>query len=130
MLDCNSLHAGDADVIETTLALIEPCLEDIKILANIGERRIGKLPDVGTLAGQSGINDLELWNGLLVKKGTPQEVKDRLAHFGEKTMMRERAMQLMRDTGARIYWQGAADAEARVAADRSKNDGFARINAN
>ena len=30
MLDCNSLSTGDADVINTTLALIEPCLGKIK----------------------------------------------------------------------------------------------------
>jgi hypothetical protein len=39
MLDCNSLSAGDADVINTTLALVEPCLNEIKILDNIGEER-------------------------------------------------------------------------------------------
>ena len=29
MLDCNTLAAGDADVINTTLALIEPCLGEL-----------------------------------------------------------------------------------------------------
>ena len=65
MLDCNTLSSGDADVINTTLALIEPCLDEINVLANIGSEPIAKLSGVETLAAQAGINDLELWNGLL-----------------------------------------------------------------
>ena len=40
LLDCNTLSSGDADVINTTLALIEPCLDDINVLANIGSEPI------------------------------------------------------------------------------------------
>lgn len=120
MLDCNTLSAGDADVINTTLALIEPCLGEIKILANIGAARIGKLPNVATLSEQSGINDLELWNGLFVKKGTPQAVKDKLAELGKATMLGEKAQSLAAETGAAVYWQDAATSEARIATDRKK----------
>ena len=130
MLDCNSLNAGDADVINTTLALVEPCIGEISILANIGSEPISKLPDVATLSDQSGINDLELWNGLFVKKGTPANVKERLAYFAEKTMMSDRAQQLMMETGARIYWQGAEEAAARIAADREKNSQLGEIISN
>ncbi len=121
MLDCNTLSAGDADVINTTLALIEPCLDDINILANIGSEPIAKLDGVETLAAQAGINDIELWNGLFVKKGTPQEVVDVLADIAKETMMGEEAQQLMVETGARVYWQDAAASEARIVADRAKN---------
>jgi len=82
MLDCNTLSSGDADVINTTLALIEPCLDDINILANIGSEPIEKLDGVETLSAQAGINDIELWNGLFVKKGTSQ-VKPVLAFTGK-----------------------------------------------
>ena len=34
MLDCNSLASGDADVINTTLQLVLPCIDDVKILAS------------------------------------------------------------------------------------------------
>lgn len=121
MLDCNTLSSGDADVINTTLALIEPCLGEIKVLANIGSEPIGKLDGVETLATQSGINDIELWNGLFVKKGTPQEVVDVLAEMAKETMMGEEAQQLMTETGARVYWQDAAESAARIETDRAKN---------
>lgn len=127
MLDCNTLSAGDADVINTTLALIEPCLGEINVLANIGAEPIGKLPGVGTLSAQAGINDLELWNGLFVKKGTPQEVIDTLAAVAEATMMSERAQALMAETGAAVYWQGKDESIARIAADTAKDAELAAI---
>lgn len=120
MLDCNTLSSGDADVINTTLALIEPCLGEINVLANIGSEPIGKLPGVQTLAAQADINDLELWNGLFVTKGTSQDVIDKLAEIGEATMASDEAQQLMKETGARVYWQGMAESMARIEEDRRK----------
>ena len=120
MLDCNSLSSGDADVINTTLALIEPCLGEINVLANIGEERIGKLPNVGTVSEQAGINNIELWNGLFVKKGTPQAVKDKIAAIASKAMAGSAAQDLMKETGARVYWQNESESSARISADRKK----------
>jgi len=120
MLDCNTLSSGDADVINTTLALIEPCLDDLNILANIGAEGIAKLPNVKTLSEQSGINNLELWNGLFVTKGTPQEVVDTLAKIASETMAGEEAQTLMKETGARVYWQNAEEAAARIIDSRAK----------
>ena len=122
MLDCNSLASGDADVINTTLALIEPCLSDIKILTNIGVERISKLPNVATISEQSGVNDLELWNGLFVKKGTPQAVKDKIAAIASKAMLGEEAQTLAKETGARVYWENESESEARIASDTKKFD--------
>jgi tripartite-type tricarboxylate transporter receptor subunit TctC len=126
MLDCNTLSAGDADVINTTLALIEPCLDEINVLASIGEEPISKLGGVETLATQSGINNLELWNGLFVKKGTPQAIIDKLAEIASTTMAGAEAQQLMMETGARVYWQDQKTSEARIIVDRKK---LAELNA-
>ena len=120
LLDCNTLSSGDADIINTTLALIEPCLGEIKILANIGEEPIAKLDGVETLATQAGINDLELWNGLFVKKGTSQEIIDVLAEIASDTMAGEEAQKLMEETGARVYWQDMAASQERIVTDRAK----------
>jgi len=126
MLDCNTLSSGDADVINTTLALIEPCLGEINVLGNIGAQPIAKLDGVQTIAAQSGVNDVELWNGLFVTKGTPQEVIDTIAAVAAKTMASDAAQALMAETGAAVYWQGQEEAEARIEADRAKS---AEINA-
>jgi len=121
LLDCNSLSSGDADVINTTLALIEPCLSDVTVLANIGANPIAKLDGVETLAAQSGVNDIALWNGLFVKKGTPQEVIDKIASIAKATMAGEEAQNLMKESGAAVYWQDQAESQARIEADRAKN---------
>ena len=121
MLDCNTLSAGDADVINTTLALIEPCLGEVNVLANIGSEPITKLEGVQTLSAQSGINDIELWNGLFVKKGTPQEVIDKLDEVAAATMASPEAQSLMAETGARVYWLDMAESKARIEIDRGKN---------
>ena len=126
LLDCNTLAAGDADVINTTLALIEPCLDDLNILANIGVEAIPKLDGVKTLSEQSGINDIELWNGLFVTKGTPQEVVDVLAKIASDTMASEQAQTLMKETGARVYWKGAEESAAVIAESREQ---FAELEA-
>ncbi|MCH2077482.1 MAG: tripartite tricarboxylate transporter substrate binding protein [Rhodobacteraceae bacterium] len=124
LLDCNTLSSGDADVINTTLALIEPCLDEVNVLANIGNEPIAKLDGVGTLASQAGIDSLELWNGLFVTKGTPQNVIDTIAEIAEKTMTSDEAQALMAETGAKVYWQGQAEAEARIATDRATDAKF------
>lgn len=121
MLDCNTLSSGDADVINTTLALIEPCLGEINVLGNIGAEPIAKLDGVETIAAQSGVNDVELWNGLFVKKGTPQEVIDTIAEIAAKTMASDAAQALMAETGAAVYWQGQEEAQARIETDRVKS---------
>ncbi|MEL7164774.1 MAG: tripartite tricarboxylate transporter substrate-binding protein [Pseudomonadota bacterium] len=121
LLDCNTLSSGDADVINTTLALIEPCLDEINVLGNIGAEPIAKLEGVETIAAQSGVNDVELWNGLFVTKGTPQEVIDTIAAVAAKTMASEAAQTLMAETGAAVYWQGQDEAQARIEADRAKS---------
>jgi len=39
-LDCNTIASGDVDVMNTTLQLVLPCLDDVKVLASIGDNRI------------------------------------------------------------------------------------------
>ena len=96
------------------------------MLGNIGEQPIAKLDGVQTIAAQSGVNDVELWNGLFVTKGTPQEVIDTIAAVAAKTMASDAAQALMAETGAAVYWQGQQEAQARIEADRVKS---AEINA-
>ncbi|MEM6695963.1 MAG: tripartite tricarboxylate transporter substrate-binding protein [Pseudomonadota bacterium] len=124
LLDCNTLSAGDADVINTTLALVEPCLDEIKILGNIGSEPIAKLDGVETLAAQAGIAPLELWNGLFVTKGTPQEVIDTIAAVAEATMASDEAQALMTESGAGVYWQGMDESIARIESDRATSAEF------
>ena len=116
-LDCNTLASGDVDVINTTLQLILPCLDDVKVLASIGSERIGLTPDTPTVAELAPSLDVALWNGLFVHKDTPQDVRDKIIAVAKETMMSERAQALATETGALVYWQPAAEVEAQISKD-------------
>ncbi|MDG2340077.1 MAG: tripartite tricarboxylate transporter substrate-binding protein, partial [Paracoccaceae bacterium] len=66
MLDCNTLASGDADVINTTLQLILPCLDNVKVLASVGAERISLTPDTPTVGELDPALNIALWNGLFV----------------------------------------------------------------
>ena len=116
-LDCNTLASGDADVINTTLQLILPCLDQVKVLVSITDERIAKVPDAPTAGEVDPTLNIALWNGLFVTKETPQDVRDKIAAVAEKTMMSERAQAVAAETGALVYWQGADESAARVASN-------------
>ena len=125
-LDCNTLASGDADVINTTLQLILPCLDDVKVLASITEERIALTPDTPTVAEIEPELEISLWNGLFVRKDTPQEVRDVIAATAERVVTGERAQEIGAETGALVYWQ---DAEAAAERIRRDQEAVARIEA-
>lgn len=116
-LDCNTLASGDVDVINTTLQQILPCLDDVKILASIGSERIPLTPDAPTVAELAPDVDVALWNGLFVRKDTPQDVQDKIIAVAEKTIMSDRAQKLAAETGALLYWQPAAEVVTQIQQD-------------
>lgn len=124
-LDCNSLASGDFDVVNTTIQLVLPCLDKVKILAAVTEQPIGLVPDVPTLASIAPALDISLWNGLFVHKDTPLDVREKIIAVARETMASERARRLSADTGAIVYWMDAAEAKTRIESDI---EAAARIN--
>ena len=124
-LDCNTLASGDADVINTTLQLILPCLDKVTVLASITSERIPLTPDSPTMAEVEPSLDITLWNGLFVNKDTPQDVRDKIIAVAKKTVMSDRAQDVAKQTGAWIYWQDAADAAKQIEGDK---EAFAYVN--
>jgi tripartite-type tricarboxylate transporter receptor subunit TctC len=116
-VDCNTLASGDADVINTTLQLVLPCLDQIKVLVSITDQRIPLVPDAPTIGELDPGLNLALWNGLFVTKDTPQDVRDKIAAVAKETVMSDRAQAIARETGALVYWQDAAESEKRIADD-------------
>jgi tripartite-type tricarboxylate transporter receptor subunit TctC len=116
-LDCNTLASGDVDVINTTLQLILPCLDQVKVLASIGSERIPLTPDTPTVAELVPELDVALWNGLFVRKDTPQDVRDKIVAVVKETVMSDRAQEVAAQTGALVYWQDAAEVTDQIAAD-------------
>lgn len=116
-LDCNTLASGDVDVINTTLQLVLPCRDKVKILASIGADRISITPDVPTVEELVPELNLSLWNGLFVHKDVPQEARDKIIAVAKKVMTSDKAKKLAEDTGALIYWQDADAAQAQIDSD-------------
>jgi len=116
-LDCNTLASGDVDIINTTLQLILPCLDQVKVLASIGGERIALTPDVPTVAELVPELNVSLWNGLFVRNDTPEDVQQKIIEVARETVMSDRAQQLAQETGALVYWQDADSVRAQIASD-------------
>jgi tripartite-type tricarboxylate transporter receptor subunit TctC len=117
-LDCNTLASGDADVINTTLQLILPCLDQVNVLVAVTDQRISLVPETPTVGELDASLNIALWNGLFVLKDTPQDVRDKIAAVAAKTMQSERAQKIAAQTGALVYWMNAADSAARIEEDK------------
>lgn len=116
-LDCNTLASGDVDVINTTIQLVMPCIDDITVLAAITPERLGMAPDAPTVAELASDLTLTLWNGLFVHRDTPADVRTVIAAVAEQTVTSERAQQFAADTGAQVFWMDAEAATAQIEAD-------------
>ncbi len=117
MLDCNTLASGDVDVMNTTIQLVMPCLDKIRVLAAVTEQRISTVPDAPTIKEVEPSLDIALWNGLFVHKDTPADVRAKIAAVAKATMASDRAKKFAADTGALIYWKDAAASQAQIAKD-------------
>ncbi len=118
MLDCNTLASGDADVINTTIQLILPCLNDVKVLVSITNERISKVPNTPAIGELIPELDIFLWNGLFVPAGTPQDVKDKIIAVAKKSMLSDRAQEVAANSGALVYWMDADASTAQINKDR------------
>ena len=118
-LDCNTLASGDADVINTTLQLILPCLDKVNVLTAVTGERISLVPDAPTIGELDPSLDIALWNGLFVHKDTPQDVRDKIAAVAKKAVMSDRAQAVAKETGAQVYWSDAAASAEIIAKDKA-----------
>lgn len=117
-IDCSTLANGDADVVNTVTQTILSCLKsgDVKIIASITHERLSISPDVATLKEQTGVSQTT-WNGLFVKKGTPEKVKNVIADIAQKALATERVANLSQNTGASVFWMGGQEAQDVIAKD-------------
>ena len=106
MLDCNTLASGDADVINTTLQLVLPCLDSIKVLTSITDERIPLAPDAPAIGELDENLNIALWNGLFVTKDTPQDVRDKIIAVAKETVMSDRAQKIAAGNGCACLLAG------------------------
>ena len=116
-IDCNTFASGDADVGNTTIQLILPCLDKVKILVSLTDERIPLVPDSQAVGEVTPDVQLALWNGLFVHKDTPADVREKIAASAKETMASERAQKVAAQTGAAVYWKDAAASNAQIEHD-------------
>ncbi len=121
-LDCSTLANGDADVVNTTMALMLGCLADVKVIAAYTDKPLSVMPDGKLLSEQVPGLNVTLWNGLFVPKGTPQDIKEKIAAIAEKAMKSDKALEIAKATGAGVYWMNAADAAKRIDIDYAASE--------
>lgn len=117
-LDCNTLASGDVDVMNTVGGLVQPCLDDIKVLATVTSERISLTPDAPTVTELVPELDIVLWNGLFVREGTPDDVIAKIEAAAIKAISSEEAKEYVATNGAQIYWMPRSEAETLIKRDR------------
>lgn len=116
-IDCNTFASGDADVGNTSIQLLLPCLDDMTILATLTSDRLPMTPDSPTVGEIRPELSLGMWNGLFVHADTPADVREKIAAVAAKTMASDRAIEFAAQTGAVVYWQNAEESAAQIEAD-------------
>lgn len=116
-LDCGTLKNGDVDVMNTTMATVLGCLDEVKVIAAYTDTPLSIAPDASLLSAQVPGLNITLWNGLFVPKGTPQEIKDKIAAVAAKAVASSKAQEIAKATGAGVYWMGAEEAAKRIDKD-------------
>ncbi len=112
------MASGDADVINTTIQLILPCLDDVKVLVSVTNERISKAPNTPAIGELIPDLDIFLWNGLFVGAGTSQDVKDKIIAVAKKSMLGDRAQEVATNSGALVYWMDADASDAQIQKDK------------
>lgn len=116
-LDCNSLASGDVDVMNSIAGLVQPCLDELKVLATVTADRISLTPDAPTASELAPELDIVLWNGLFVRKGTPEDVIEKIEAAAIQAISSDAARDYVETNGAQIYWKARLEAEALIAKD-------------
>ena len=113
------LKAGDADIVtapyNTAKSAIAP--GEVRALVTFNPTRLAELPDVPTLR-EVGYNfDVLVWQALFVPKGTPPEVKARLATAMQAALKDPSVVELAKRINTPLFWKGADETAAIIRAD-------------
>ena len=96
--------AGNVAFMVTTLPSVTGLLQGgtLRALAVTGDQRIASLPEVPTVAEAAGLPDYRAtaWYGIVVPKGTPAEIRTRLAEAIQESLTTPDVAHRLREEGA------------------------------
>ena len=113
------LNAGDADIVTTPYNTAKSALAagEVRALVTFNPARLSELPDVPTLR-EAGYNfDVLVWQALFVPKGTPTEVKTRLAAAMQAALKDPSVVELSKRINTPLFWKGAEETASIIRSD-------------
>jgi tripartite-type tricarboxylate transporter receptor subunit TctC len=115
--------AGGIPVSTCSLAEARAMIEakKVKCLAVMSDKRLNIFPDVPTLK-ESGVNwSFGVWRGVLVPKGTPDNVVAILEKSLEKAYKNAKFQEFMDKSGLGMVWKSAAEFDKYMAEEDASN---------
>ncbi len=115
--------AGGIQVVTCSLAEARALIDakKVKSLAIMADKRLALFPDVPTLK-ESGVNwSFGVWRGVLVPKGTPDNVVAILGKSLEKAYKNPKFKEFMDKSGLGMVWRSAAEFDKFMAAEDASN---------
>lgn len=116
--------AGGIQVVTCSLAEARALMDakKVKSLAIMADKRLELFPDVPTLK-ELGVNwSFGVWRGVLVPKGTPDNVVAILEKSLEKTYKNPKFKELMDKSGLGMQWRSAAEFDKFMAEEDASNE--------
>ncbi|HZP77568.1 MAG TPA: tripartite tricarboxylate transporter substrate binding protein [Pseudolabrys sp.] len=119
----NAVLRGDVDVGFEYFVGFQSSIGagQMTVLATTGGTRAINLPDVPTVR-ESGLSDYEVtsWNGLAVRKGTPDAIITALNHAVEDALASKDVQTFSHNAGMDAHGMAPADLQARIKSDVGK----------
>jgi tripartite-type tricarboxylate transporter receptor subunit TctC len=116
--------AGGIQVVTCSLAEARALIDakKVKSLAIMADKRLELFPDVPTLK-ELGVNwSFGVWRGVLVPKGTPDNVVAILEKSLEKAYKNPKFKELMDKSGLGMVWRSAAEFDKFMAEQDTSNE--------
>lgn len=113
------LKAGDADIVTAPYNTAKSALAagEVRALVTFNPSRLAELPDVPTLR-EAGYNfDVLVWQALFVPKGTPPEIKTRLAAALQAALKDPSVTELAKRINTPLFWKDGDETSAIIRAD-------------
>ncbi|WBY00256.1 tripartite tricarboxylate transporter substrate binding protein [Ramlibacter tataouinensis] len=115
------LKSGDADFVTAPYNTARSAIAagDVRAILTFNPTRLHELPDVPTLR-EAGYNfDVLVWQALFVPKGTPADIRDKLAAAMQVALKDPSVLELAKKINTPLFWKNAEETAAQIRADEA-----------
>lgn len=115
------LKSGDADFVTAPFNTAKSAIAagEVRPLLTFNATRLTELPDVPTLREAGYDFDVLVWQALFAPKGTPADVKAKLAAAMQAALKDPSVVELAKRINTPLFWKGAEETAALIKADEA-----------